>query len=158
MEHWIWLGLERNSLVDWLVFPHISGLPRFGAFCCHHRQRPDTSPCCKFRPLTDMLANHTGVMRVSVRKIVCTPVFPRQDLNSRPHHWHQSNITDIDSRACMVPRHRQVGEFNQAHLELNTDANPQFRRGSMADSPCTSRLSLSSNSRVTVMSYQDRLS
>ena len=77
-----------GTWVDWVVFPHNSGLRRFSAFCCHYPLWPDTAPCCKFRPLTDMLANHTGVMRVSVRKIVCTPVFPRQDLNSRPHHWH----------------------------------------------------------------------
>ena len=85
---WIWRGLEHSSSVDWVVFPHISGLPRFGAFCCHHRLRPDTAPCCKFIPLTDTLANHTGVMPVSVRTIVCMPVRHRRDSNSCPHHWH----------------------------------------------------------------------
>ena len=35
-----------------------------------------------------MLANHMGVMPVSVRTIVHTPVSPRRDSNSRPHHWH----------------------------------------------------------------------
>ena len=166
MEHWInriWRGLEHSSLVDWVVFPHISGLHRFSAFCCHHCLRPETTPCCKFRLLTNTLANHTGVMLVSVRTKVYTPVCPRRDSKLCPHHWHWSTITDIDSRACLVPRHRQVGEFYQAHLwmcvniiGLSADANPQFRRGSVADSPHTSPLSLSSNSRVTVMSYQDR--
>ena len=31
MEHWIWLGLEHSSLVDWGAFHHNSGLSRFGA-------------------------------------------------------------------------------------------------------------------------------
>ena len=60
-----------GTWVDWVVFPHNSGLRRFSAFCCHYPLWPDAAPCCKFRPLTDMLANHTGVMLVSVRTIVC---------------------------------------------------------------------------------------
>ena len=111
--------------------------------------------------LTDMLDNHTGVMPASVRTIVSTPLHPHQDSNSRPNHWHEPNTTVIDL-GHVWSTHRQVGEFYQVHLwqwvniiELNAAANPQFRRGSMTDSPCTSRLSLSFNSRVTVMSCQD---
>ena len=79
-----------GTWVDWVVFPHNSGLRRFSAFSCHYPLWPDAAPCCKFRPLTDMLANHTGVMLVSVRTIVCiyvlSSVRPRQDSNSRLHH------------------------------------------------------------------------
>ena len=137
-----------------------SWLAQLQAFSlCHHRLRSLT-PFCKFTvvPLTDMLDNHTGVMPASVRTIVSTPLHPHQDSNSRPNHWHEPNTTVIDLGHVWSP-HRQVGEFYQVHLwqwvniiELNAAANPQFRRGSMTDSPCTSRLSLSFNSRVTVMS------
>ena len=111
-----------------------------------------------------MLANHTGVMSVSVRTIVCTPVHPCRDSNSCLLHWHYIDHRHWQYTVGPVwsPRHRQVGEFYQAHLwmlvdiiELSADTNPQFRRGYMADNPHTSRLSLSSNSKVTVMSYQD---
>ena len=87
MENWIWLDLECSSSVEWLVFHHISGLPRFGAFCCHHYLIPDTTPCCKFRPLTYMLANHKKVMLVRVRTIhslyACSPS-PGPELMSAP--------------------------------------------------------------------------
>ena len=95
MEHWIY-SRDMNVLLCWTAwvgFPHNSGLPRFSAFCCHHHLRPDTAPCCKFRPLTSTLANHKGVMPDSIRTIVCTPVSPRWASNSSPHHWHYSQTS-----------------------------------------------------------------
>ena len=91
MEHWIY-SRDMNVLLCWTAwvgFPHNSGLPRFSAFFATipHPLKPNNVHCCKFRPLTDTLANHMGVMLVSVRTIVCTPVCLRRDSNSRQHHW-----------------------------------------------------------------------
>ena len=45
---------------------------------------------CKvvFLPILARWLTRSGVMlRFDMRTMVCTPVFPRQDSNSRPHHW-----------------------------------------------------------------------
>ena len=42
-------------------------------------------------------------------------------------------------------------------LELSADANPQFGRGSTAERPHTSRLSLSTNCSITAPRYRGRL-
>ena len=139
MDHWTRPGLERSSSVDWVVFPHNSGLPRFSAFFATipHPLKPNNVHCCKFRPLTDTLANHMGVM------LVCTPVCLRRDSNSRQHYWQQSNTRDIDSRACLLlsPLAQTSGGILPGpSMNVCQHHRAQFRQGSMA-----------------VMSYQDRL-
>ena len=158
-------GRDLSLVLRWMwgFLPHFAGLPSFMLFSL-----PPLPPVfdtfinpVNLVTLTDMLDNHTGVMPASVRTIVSTPPRPHQDSNLRPNHWHEPNTTVIDLGHVWSP-HRQVGEFYQVHLwqwvniiELNAAANPQFRRGSVTDSPRTSRLSLSFNRRVTVMSCQD---
>ena len=87
MLEWSWPGLELRFLDDDWFFPHISG---FCQIRCHFltSNASGWSPflCCKFILLTNTLANHMGVMLASMRTIVCTPVFPHRDSNSRPHH------------------------------------------------------------------------
>ena len=99
MEHWIWMGLEHSSSVDWVVFPHNSGLSSFIAFCCHHRLGHDTAPCCKVRLLTDTLANHTEVMPVSMVTIVSTLVSPRRDSN----HIHTIGTSQTSQTLIVGP-------------------------------------------------------
>ena len=83
------------------------------------------------------------------RTIVCNAVLPSPGLElgtSAPLALANQQLSLL-GRAC----------FNQAQpgqrgitLELSVDANPQFGRGSTADRPHTSRLSLSTNCSVTV--------
>ena len=63
MEHWIWPGLEHSSSVDCLVFPHIyAACPDSVPFVATIASGLTPFLPVNFRPLTDTLANHTGVM------------------------------------------------------------------------------------------------
>ena len=57
---WCWPGLELGSL-DGVGFLLISlAFPDSVPFCCILRLKPVTIPCCKFKPLTNTLANLVG--------------------------------------------------------------------------------------------------
>ena len=92
--------------------------------------------------------------RFVCRTIVCTAYLPSPGLEPAPAPLALANHQlSLLRRSCFYQAQpEQCGSI----LELSADVGPQFRRGSTADRPHTSRLSLSPNSRVTVMSYQDR--
>ena len=82
------------------------------------------TPCRKLRPMTDTLANHMGIMQVSVRtnsQYTCLPS-PGLELEFTPlalvkHHRHL-----LYSRACLVPRYSKWGNFTRpiyACIELS---------------------------------------
>ena len=57
---WCWPGLELGSSDGVRFFLISLAFPDSVPFCCIHRLRPVTIPCCKFTLLTNTLANPVG--------------------------------------------------------------------------------------------------
>ena len=78
---WVWPGLELCSSYSWLSQLHV-----------HFHSPPSPPVYDTFLHAVNLghwpLANNTGLMPVSERTIVHTPVSPHRDSNRRPHHWH----------------------------------------------------------------------
>ena len=111
--------------------------------------------CCSFfvaaAPIYRRL-DYMLLLLILGRTIVCTAVLPSPGLKLATAPLALANQQlSLLGRAC----------FNQAQpgqrgsiLVLNADANPLFRRGSTADRPHTSQLSLSTNCSVTAPPYR----
>ena len=89
----LWSVRDPNLILRWTLgfLPHTAGLPsviRFIFATIDFAVFDTYLHGVNIPPLTDMLNNHMGVMPARVRTIVSTPVSPRQDSNSHPHHWH----------------------------------------------------------------------
>ena len=154
MEHWIWRGLEHSSSVDRVVFSSYLWLAQIQCLLLPPSPQAwhgDTASCCKFRLLTNRLANHTGVMLVSTigtsqtsQTLIVGPVWSRGT-----DKW--GNFT------------RPIYECVSTSLSLartlirRSDKDPWQTVHIHPDCPCPPIAELQSwATKTDIMSYQDR--
>ena len=133
------LGLELKFFGVDGGFPHSPGSTGSGHFLYTIVSR--LGSCCKFSPLVSLQDNHMGVRSTRVRTIVC---------------YSCSYVgTVVPIQTCMGPRPDSSQCVNI--IRHSADTNPQSRTRIYCRQAMCIPMSLSPNSRFTVLSYQYRL-
>ena len=150
------LGLELKFFGVDGGFPHSPGSTGSGHFLYTIVSR--LGSCCKFSPLVSLLDNHMGVRSTSVRTIVCTPwIHPLWGSNPRTTRGPSQTPLLLVIIGTVVPIHTCMGPRPDSSQCINiirhsADANPQSRTRIYGWQAMCIPMSLSPNSRVTVLS------